>query len=99
MLKNINSHRGSDFDDYFEEEGLYDEVNARAAKKLLAWQLLQALDETGLIKTELAARMRTSRAAVNCLSTLTTFLSVYRRLIKPPTPWANARISNEPQHP
>ncbi len=67
MKKNANPHRGSDFDEFLLEEGLYEEINARAVKKLLAWQLSQALDETGLTKTELAARMRTSRAAVNRL--------------------------------
>lgn len=67
MTKNINPHRGSNFDDFLQEEGLYDEVNARAVKKLLAWQLSRALDETGLTKTELASRMQTSRAAVNRL--------------------------------
>jgi hypothetical protein len=67
MTKNSNPHRGSNFDEFLLEEGLYEEVNARAVKKLLAWQLSQALDEIGLTKTELAARMRTSRAAVNRL--------------------------------
>jgi DNA-binding Xre family transcriptional regulator len=67
MIKNSNPHRGSNCDEFLIEEGLYEEVNARAVKKLLAWQLSQALDETGLTKTELAARMRTSRAAVNRL--------------------------------
>lgn len=67
MTENLNPHRGSSFDDFLQEEGLYDEVNARAVKKLLAWQLSRALDETGLTKTELASRMQTSRAAVNRL--------------------------------
>jgi DNA-binding Xre family transcriptional regulator len=66
-MKNANPHRGSAFEDFLHEEGLYEEVTARAVKKLLAWQLSRALDETGLTKTELAARMRTSRAAVNRL--------------------------------
>jgi DNA-binding Xre family transcriptional regulator len=67
VTENLNPHRGSSFDDFLQEEGLYDEVNARAVKKLLAWQLSRALDETGLTKTELASRMQTSRAAVNRL--------------------------------
>ena len=64
MSKKFNPHLGSDFDDFLREEGLYEEVNAGAAKKLLAWQLGQALAEKGMTKTELAARMKTSRAAV-----------------------------------
>ena len=63
-MKSANPHRGSDFEDFLKNEGWYDEINARAVKKLLTLQLAQALAETGLTKTELAARMRTSRAAV-----------------------------------
>ncbi|MDR2160576.1 MAG: helix-turn-helix domain-containing protein [Desulfovibrio sp.] len=67
MGKNTNPHIGSDFDDFLKEEGVYEEVNAGATKKLLALQLSQALAENRMTKTELAARMRTSRAAVNRL--------------------------------
>ena len=67
MAENSNPHIGSDFDDFLKEEGLYEEVNAGATKKLLALQLSQALTENRMTKTELASRMRTSRAAVNRL--------------------------------
>lgn len=68
MKKNRkNPHRGSSFDSFLQDEGIYEEVNAKAVKKVLAWQLAQALDKEKLTKTELAARMRTSRAAVNRL--------------------------------
>jgi hypothetical protein len=67
MAKNTNPHIGSGFDDFLKEEGLYEEVNAGATKKLLASQLSQALTENRMTKTELAARMRTSRAVVNRL--------------------------------
>lgn len=66
-MKNVNPHRGSSFDDFLEKEDMYDEVNAGAVKKLLVWQISRALDETGISKTELAARMKTSRSAVNRL--------------------------------
>lgn len=62
-----NPHRGSSFDSFLQDEGIYDEVNARAVKKVLAWQLAEALEKENLSKTELASRMRTSRAAVNRL--------------------------------
>ena len=67
MARESNPHIGSDFDDFLRKEGLYAEVNAGAAKKLLALQLSQALEESNLTKTELAARMRTSRAVINRL--------------------------------
>ena len=67
MAQEINPHIGSHFDDFLLEEGLYAEVNAGAAKKLLALQLSQALQENSITKTELASRMRTSRAVINRL--------------------------------
>lgn len=68
MKKNTdNPHRGSSFDSFLQDEGMYDEVNAKAVKKVLAWQLAQALEKKNVTKTELASRMQTSRAAVNRL--------------------------------
>ena len=68
MRKHVsNPRRGSSFDSFLQDEGMYDEVNARAAKKVLAWQLAQTLEKKKLTKTELALRMQTSRAAVNRL--------------------------------
>ncbi len=62
-----NPHLGSDFDDYLKEEGIYEEAHAKAAKRVLAWQLSEALATQKVTKTELASRMSTSRAAVNRL--------------------------------
>jgi len=67
MAQENNPRIGSDFDDFLKEEGLYAEVNAGAAKKLLALQLSRALEENSMTKTELASRMRTSRAVINRL--------------------------------
>ena len=60
-----NKHIGSNFDDFLAEEGLLETANAIAAKRVIAWQLAKAMKQTGVSKTEMAARMRTSRAAVN----------------------------------
>jgi hypothetical protein len=67
MTQKSNPHIGSHFDDFLKAEGLYAEVNAGSAKKLLALQLSQALEENSITKTELASRMRTSRAVINRL--------------------------------
>ena len=67
MAQAGNPHIGSDFDEFLYEEGLLAEVNAGAVKKLLALQLSQALQENSITRTELASRMRTSRAAINRL--------------------------------
>jgi hypothetical protein len=60
-------HVGSDFDEFLREEGIADEVEAVAIKRVLAWQMQQAMAKSGLTKVEMAKRMKTSRAAVNRL--------------------------------
>ena len=60
-----NKHIGSRFDDFLAEEGLLEDANATAAKRVIAWQLAEAMKQAGITKTEMAARMHTSRAAVN----------------------------------
>lgn len=60
-----NKHIGSRFDDFLAEEGLLEDANAIAAKRVIAWQLAEAMKQAGITKTEMAARMHTSRAAVN----------------------------------
>jgi hypothetical protein len=60
-----NAHRGSDFSDFLIEEGLMPEVEVLALKRVVALQIQEALAETKLTKTELAHRMKTSRAALD----------------------------------
>jgi antitoxin HicB len=60
-----NKHRGSSFDDFLKEEGLFEECNAEAVKRVIAFQLEQELKKQKMTKTQLAKRMHTSRAAVN----------------------------------
>ena len=60
-----NKRIGSSFDDFLAEEGLLEDANAAAAKRVIAWQLAEAMKQAGITKTEMAARMHTSRAAVN----------------------------------
>ena len=58
---------GSDFDDFLAEEGMKEEVTAAAMKRVIAWQLTQAMKRQGITQTEMAARMRTSRMVVRRL--------------------------------
>lgn len=62
-----NPHIGSSLDSFLQDEGIYTQVSAKAFKRVLAWQLVQLMQEQALSKQELAVRMRTSRAAVNRL--------------------------------
>jgi predicted XRE-type DNA-binding protein len=61
------THRGSDFRDFLNEQGILGEVEARALKQALSLQLDRLLKEKELTKTQMAARMKTSRAAVDRL--------------------------------
>jgi predicted XRE-type DNA-binding protein len=65
--KMTNKSIGSSFDDFLTEEGLSDEVEAGAIKKIIAYQLQETIEKEHLSKTALAARLDTSRAAVNRL--------------------------------
>ncbi len=64
----MNQHTGSNFDDFLAEEGILEEVTARAHKRLLALQLQDAtlaparsagVDEVQISKSELAGRLQT----------------------------------------
>ena len=60
-------HVGSSFDDFLIEEGIEAEVTAAAIKRVLAWQVAQVMEQEKVTKSELASRMKTSRAALNRL--------------------------------
>ncbi|AUY34109.1 putative XRE-type DNA-binding protein [Pseudomonas sp. TE6288] len=61
----MNPHIGSNFDDFLAEEGILEEVTAAALKRVIAWQLTQAMKQQKISKKALAERMHTSRAAVD----------------------------------
>lgn len=62
-----NKSIGSSFDDFLTEEGIAEEVEAGAIKKIITYQLQEAIEKEQLTKTALAAQLETSRAAVNRL--------------------------------
>lgn len=64
---NKRKHRGSDFRDFLDEQGILGEVETRALKRAISLQLGRLLKENELSKAEMAMRMKTSRAAVDRL--------------------------------
>ena len=58
---------GSSFDDFLKKDGIYEEVTARAIKRVLARQLGALMKKDDISKTELAGRMHTSRAQLDRL--------------------------------
>ena len=63
----MNTHIGSSFDDFLAEEAMLEETTAVAIKRVVAWQIAQEMKAQNLTKTALAAKMHTSRAALNRL--------------------------------
>jgi antitoxin HicB len=66
-MEEKHPHIGSSFDDFLAEEGMLERVNARALKRVIAWQLSQAMESKELTKTEMAERMGTSRTSLDRL--------------------------------
>lgn len=62
-----NKHIGSTFSSFLEEEGLREEVDLRAKKKMLVDEMDATMKRSSVTRTTLAKRMKTSRTAVNRL--------------------------------
>jgi antitoxin HicB len=60
-------HSGSSFDSFLEVEGIREEVEAVAIKRVLAWQLAQAMREQQKTKQAMAKQLRTSRSQLDRL--------------------------------
>ncbi|NTV25340.1 MAG: XRE family transcriptional regulator [Chlorobiaceae bacterium] len=58
---------GSSFDEFLQEEGLLDEANAVAIKRVIAWQIDQEMKAQKITKSAMAKKMHTSRTALNRL--------------------------------
>jgi antitoxin HicB len=60
-------HSGSTFDSFLEQEGIREEVEAVAVKRVLAWQLERAMQEQRKTKQAIAKQLRTSRSQLDRL--------------------------------
>ena len=61
-LENLSS-----FDDFLKEDGLYEQTKAVAIKRVIAYQIEEEMRAQNITQTELAQRMKTSRAVVSRL--------------------------------
>jgi hypothetical protein len=57
--KKALDHSGSSFTDFLEEEGIREEAEAIALKRVIVWQLQQAMKERGKTKQALAKEIKT----------------------------------------
>jgi antitoxin HicB len=62
-----NLHIGSDFNEFLREEGIYDQAQAVAVKRVLAYELERNMQKAQLTKTDMAKRMGTTRAQLDRL--------------------------------
>lgn len=58
---------GSSFDNFLEEEGMLADAEAVAIKRVIAYQIQEAMEKEKISKTEMAKRMKTSRSALTRL--------------------------------
>ena len=61
----MNQFTGSNFNDFLEEEGILEEVSAKAHKRLLALQLADIMKKNSITKTSLANKLKTSRSQLD----------------------------------
>ena len=61
------NHSGSTLDSLLKEEGILEEVEAVAIKRVIAWQLAEIMRAKKISKKSMAARMRTSRSQLDRL--------------------------------
>ena len=66
-MKKHDRHTGASFDDFLEEEGIREEVEAVAIKRVIAWQLEQEMKAQHISKQAMAERLHTSRSQLDRL--------------------------------
>jgi antitoxin HicB len=62
-----SKHIGSSLEGFLKEEGMYEDATNFAIKRVLAWQVEEAMRVQGITKVKVARRMGTSRAHWNRL--------------------------------
>ncbi len=63
----VKDHSGSTFDSFLEQEGIREEVEAVAIKRVLAWQLSRAMQQQQKTKQAMARQLHTSRSQLDRL--------------------------------
>ena len=56
---------GSTFEDFLDDEGIAEEVNTLAVKRVIAWQLLEVMEKDKITKKAMAEKLHTSRSQLN----------------------------------
>ena len=56
---------GSSIDDFLKKENIFEEAQAQTVKKVVAWQLAQAMKKKKISKARMAVLLKTSRSQVD----------------------------------
>ncbi|WP_288429385.1 helix-turn-helix transcriptional regulator [uncultured Agrobacterium sp.] len=64
-MTNVKSSVGGTLEDFLDELGEREEVYGEAIKRVLTWQIEQARKQKSISKSDMAAKMGTSRTQVN----------------------------------
>lgn len=56
---------GQNFDDFMQEQGLYEEAKEIAAKRIVVLQLAEEMKKQHVTKSAMAKRMNTSRVSID----------------------------------
>ena len=68
MAKKVKGRISAEsFDDFLKSQGLLDEAEEIAIKRVLAWQITDAMKTQGITKTMMAERMHTDRRQLDRL--------------------------------
>ena len=68
MVKKAKTHISKEsFDDFLSEQGLLEEAEEIAIKRVLAWQIAEAMSAQGITKTAMAEKMHTDRRQLDRL--------------------------------
>jgi hypothetical protein len=65
MNKNKNRRIGPSFDKFLEDEGILEVTTEVAVKRILAWQVAQAMKRKHISKIKMAKKMGTSRSLLD----------------------------------
>ena len=64
-MSNKKGHIGSTFESYLSDQGILDETTAIYIKRVIAWQLEQAMQKQKMSKNKMAQAMHTSRSQLD----------------------------------
>ena len=65
-----NPRAGSSFDDFLKADGIYEDVQNAAIKKVLSAKLEAAMLDQNISKTDMAKRLKTSRSQLDRFQTM-----------------------------